>query len=274
MSKRRPLSGFLTVLTYAIAIFMFFPIFWMVLTSFKTEAQAFTFPPELLFVPTLENWANALFVSPYFEFFVNTVIIVAGATLGAILLGVPAAYSLAYNPSRRSDFVLLWIMSTRMMPAVGVVIPLYIIFRNLSLLDTYQGLILIFTAMNIPLVIWMMRSFFLDLPFQVIESARMDGVSFWQELRYIVLPLTRPGLTAAILLCLIFTWNEFFFAYNLTAVQASPLSVYISSFKTSEGLFWASMSAAATVTVLPVIIAGWASQRQLVTGLTMGAVRE
>lgn len=274
MSKHRPMSNLLTLLTYLIAIFMFFPIFWMVLTSFKTEAQAFTFPPELLFVPTLENWANALFVSPYFEFFVNTVIIVAGATLGAVILGVPAAYSLAYNASRRSDFVLLWIMSTRMMPAVGVVIPLYIIFRNLSLLDTYQGLILVFTAMNIPLVIWMMRSFFLDLPFQVIESARMDGVSFWQELRYIVLPLTRPGLTAAILLCLIFTWNEFFFAYNLTAVQASPLSVYISSFKTSEGLFWASMSAAATVTVLPVIIAGWASQRQLVTGLTMGAVRE
>ena len=161
-----------------------------------------------------------------------------------------------------------------MMPAVGVVVPIYIIFRDLTLFDTHLGLVLIFTAMNLPLVMWMMRSFFLDLPFEIIESARMDGVSFLQELQYIVLPLTMPGLSAAMLLCLIFTWNEFFFAFNLTVFQAAPLSVYVSAFKTSEGLFWASMSAAATATVLPVVVMGWIAQRQLVTGLTMGAVRE
>lgn len=274
MSRRKLGGSLLTLLTWAIALVMFFPVFWLVFTSFKTEADAVAWPPVMVFVPTLENWINALFVSPYFAFFTNTVIIVLGATLLAMLLGVPAAYSLAYNPTRRSDFTLLWVMSTRMMPAVGVVIPVYIVFRDAHLLDTHLGLILIFGAANIPLVIWMMRSFFLDLPFEVLESARMDGVSFGQELRYMVLPLTMPGLTAAALLCIIFTWNEFFFAYNLTAVQASPLSVYIASFKTSEGLFWASMSAAATATVLPVILAGWVAQRQLVTGLTMGAVRE
>lgn len=271
---RKSLSALLTILTYIIAVAMFFPIFWMVLTSFKTEVLAFAFPPPLLFVPTLENWYNALVSSPYLGHFTNTVIITIGSTLVAILLGVPAAYSLAYNPTKRSDFLLLWVMSTKMMPAVGVIVPLYILFRDLTLFDTHLGLVLIFTAMNLPLVIWMMRSFFLDLPFEIIESSRMDGVSFTQELRHIVLPLTLPGLSAAMLLCLIFTWNEFFFAFNLTIFQAAPLSVYVSSFKTSEGLFWASMSAAATATVLPVVIMGWFAQRQLVTGLTMGAVRE
>lgn len=274
MTMRKSLSALLTLLTYLIAVVMFFPIFWMVMTSFKTEVLAFAFPPPLLFSPTLENWYGALIASPYLEHFTNTVIITLGSTLAAILLGVPAAYSLAYNSTKRSDFTLLWVMSTKMMPAVGVVVPIYIIFRDLTLFDTHLGLILIFTAMNLPLVIWMMRSFFLDLPFEIIESARMDGVSFLQELRHIVLPLTLPGLSAAMLLCLIFTWNEFFFAFNLTIFRAAPLSVYVSSFKTSEGLFWASMSAAATATVLPVVIMGWIAQRQLVTGLTMGAVRE
>jgi len=160
-----------------------------------------------------------------------------------------------------------------MMPPVGVILPLYVIFQKLGLLDSYLGLIIIYTGMNVPLVIWMARSFMLEIPFEVVEAARMDGVTLWQEIMRMVLPLIVPGLAATALLCFIFTWNEFFFAFNLTTSKAAPLSVYISSFKTAEGLFWAKMSAAATATILPVLIAGWAAQRQLVTGLTMGAVK-
>ena len=145
--------------------------------------------------------------------------------------------------------------------------------RGLGWLDTYTGMVIIYAAMNIPLVIWMVRSFMLDIPFETIEAARLDGVTLWQEIRHIVVPLIVPGLAATALLCFIFAWNEFFFAFNLTINEAAPLSVYISSFKTSEGLFWAKMSAAATATILPVIIAGWVAQKQLVTGLTMGAVK-
>jgi sorbitol/mannitol transport system permease protein len=274
MSSRKLAGHLLTVLTYALAILFFFPIFWMFLTSFKTETIAFAFPPRLIFPPTLDNWQAALVQSPYVKHATNTVIITVLSTVIALLIGVPAAYFLAYYPTHRSDFTLMWVMSTKMMPAVGVIVPIYIIFRDLQLFDTYAGLIIIYTGMNLPLVIWMMRSFFLDLPYEIIESARMDGVSLLQEFQHIILPLTLPGLVASMLLCLIFAWNEFFFAFNLTIAQAAPLSVYVSTFKTSEGLFWASMSAAATATVLPVVIFGWVTQRQLVTGLTMGAVRE
>jgi sorbitol/mannitol transport system permease protein len=274
ISRRRIFNGLLSAFTWLLGLAMFFPILWMALTSFKTEQMAFSWPPLVVFRPTLANWINALLTSPYLKHFQNTLVVTASATLLAIALGVPAAYKLAFHPTRRSDFTLLWVMSTRMMPAVGVIIPLYIIYRDLGLFDTYAALTILYAGMNLPLVIWMMRSFFLDLPFEIVESARMDGVNLAQELRHIILPLTWPGLAASILLCMIFAWNEFFFAFNLTIVQAAPLSVYVSQFKTSEGLYWASMSAAATATVLPVVIAGWFTQRQLVTGLTMGALRE
>jgi sorbitol/mannitol transport system permease protein len=186
---------------------------------------------------------------------------------------VPAAYSLAYYPTKRSNFTLLWIMSTRMLPPVGVIVPLYVIFKNLGLFDTYRGLIILYTAMNLPLVVWMMRSFLADLPYEAIEAARIDGAGLWQEMWLVILPMALPGLVATVLLCFIFTWNEFFLAFNLTITKVSPLTVFITEFKTSEGLFWAKMSAAATVSALPVIIAGWVAQRQLVRGLTAGAVK-
>jgi sorbitol/mannitol transport system permease protein len=263
----------LTAVTYIIAIVIFFPIFWMVLTSFKTEADAFAFPPKLLFEPTLDNWQIALVNSPFTRHITNTVIITLGSTALALALGIPAAYALAYYPTKRSDFTLTWLISTRMLPPVGIIVPLFIISRDLGLRDTHLSLIIMYTAMNLPLVIWMMRSFFLDVPYEILEAARIDGVTLFQEFRLVVIPLVLPGLFATILLCLIFAWNEFFFAFNLTVTNAAPLSVYISSFKTSEGLFWAKMSAAATASVLPVVIAGWFAQKQLVKGLTMGAVK-
>lgn len=263
----------LTALTLFLAFLMFFPILWMVLTSFKTEQVAFAFPPRLIFTPTLENWQIALVGTDYPKFLGNTLIITVLSTLAALVLGVPAAYAMAFYATKRTDGSMLWVMSTRMLPPAGVIVPIYVIFQRLGLLDTFLGIIIIYTGMNVPLVIWMVRSFMLDIPFEVIEAARMDGVTLWQEISRMVLPLIVPGLAATALLCFIFAWNEFFFAFNLTTKTAAPLSVYISSFKTAEGLFWAKMSAAATATVFPVLVAGWVAQRQLVTGLTMGAVK-
>ncbi|MCA9884011.1 MAG: carbohydrate ABC transporter permease [Anaerolineae bacterium] len=273
MTKNRWTNISLTLLTYVVAFAIFFPILWMVMTSFKTEADAFAFPPTLVFEPTLDNWRIALFETNFLSHLWNTIIITGISTLLALALGIPAAYALAYYQTKRSNFTLMWLISTRMLPPVGVIVPLFVILRDLQLRDTHTGMIIIYTAMNLPLVVWMMRSFFLDVPYEILEASRMDGTTLMQEFRFIVVPLVLPGLFATALLCMIFAWNEFFFAFNLTVTKAAPVSVYISSFKTAEGLFWAKMSAGATASVLPVVIAGWIAQRQLVQGLTMGAVK-
>jgi sorbitol/mannitol transport system permease protein len=274
MKRRKLSSTLLTVLTYALALGLFFPILWMVLTSFKPEQLALAMPPRLFFAPTLDNYRVAILQSPYLEFLWNTLIITVSATGLALVLGVPAAYAMAFYPTKRTNSAMLWIMSTRMLPPAGVIVPLYVIFRDLSLLDTHLGMILVYAGMNFPLVVWMVRSFMLDVPFGIMEAARLDGASLLQEFTHVLLPLLIPGLAATVLLSFIFTWNEFFLAVNLTSRSASPLSVYISSFKAAQGnLFVAKMSAAATATVLPVMLAGWVAQRQLVAGLTMGAVK-
>ena len=264
----------LSIFTMLLALAMFFPILWMVLTSFKTEQMAITFPPQFFFQPTLENWRIALFNSPFLEYLWNTVIITFFAILLSLLLGVPTAYSMAFYQTKRTDASLLWMMSTRMLPPAGVIVPLYILFLNLNLLDTHLGLIILYAGMNFPLVVWMMRSFMLEVPYEVVEAARLDGANLWQEFMRVIMPLLIPGLAATALLAMIFTWNEFFLAVNLTSRNASPLSVYVSTFKAAQGdLFIAKMSAAATAAVIPVLLAGWVAQRQLVTGLTMGAIK-
>ncbi|MGB7337455.1 MAG: carbohydrate ABC transporter permease [Phototrophicaceae bacterium] len=292
----------LTIVTWSIALIMFFPIVWMLITSFKTETQAFDFPPAFIPIPalgnadvdlatddievedeeegysiffeaTLNNYRRAIFDADFAKPLINTLWITFFSTLAALAMGIPAAYALAYKPDKRSNFTLLWLISTRMLPPAGVIIPLFLLARDLSLLDTRLGMIIIYTGMNVPLVIWMMRSFLIDVPYEILEAGRMDGVSLFQEFRYLVLPLVAPGLFATALLCMIFTWNEFFFAFNIAKSQAEPLTVYISSFKSGRGQFIALMSAASTLSVLPVVIAGWIAQKQLVTGLTMGAVK-
>lgn len=295
----------LTTITWIIALIMFFPIIWTLLTSLKTEREAFNFPPAFIPIPsfqsddaeladntdettdeadedeeysiffeaTFANYERAIVDADFAKPLVNTLVITIASTFLALLLGIPAAYGLAFKPDKRSNFTLLWLISTRMLPPAGVIVPLFLLARDLSLLDTTTGMIIIYTGMNVPLVIWMMRSFLLDVPYDILEAGRIDGVSLAQEFRYLVLPLVAPGLFATALLCMIFAWNEFFFAFNITKSQAEPLTVYISSFKTGRGQFIALMSAASTLAVLPVVIAGWFAQKQLVTGLTMGAVK-
>ena len=262
----------LNLLTYAIALLVFFPILWTLLTAFKTEADAAATPPILVFQATLDNF-RAVFSANYLSYFENTALLAGGSTLLALVLGLPAAYSLAFNPSRHTPKVLSWVLSTKMLPAVGALIPLIVIYKRVHLFDSRLGMILLYAAFNLPLVIWMMRSFFADLPKEILEASVVDGAGFLRIMTRIVLPLTAPGLAATALLSLIFSWNEFLLAVNLTSANAGTLPVFISSFMTSEGLFWAKMSAASTLAVAPVILAGWLAQRSLVRGLTFGAVK-
>jgi sorbitol/mannitol transport system permease protein len=276
MSRRRrrgrPGALGLNLLTYAIALFVFFPIFWTVLTAFKTEADAAASPPVFFFHSTFDNF-SAVLDTNYLSYFENTVLLAGGSTLVALALGLPAAYSLAFHPSKATPKVLSWVLSTKMLPAVGVVIPFIVIYKRVGLFDNRFGMILLYGALNLPLVIWMMRSFFADLPREILEAGLVDGAGFLKIMTRIILPLTAPGLAATALLSVVFSWNEFLLAVNLTGPDAGTLPVFISGFMTSEGLFWAKMSAASTVAVAPVIVAGWLAQRSLVRGLTFGAVK-
>lgn len=274
LQRQKVWGHVLSAVTLLLAFLMFFPILWMAITSFKTEQLAIAFPPRIVFMPTLENWYAAIVNSPFLEYMWNTVIITFFSIVLALILGLPTAYAMAFYPTKRTDSSLLWMMSTRMMPPAGIIVPLYVIFLQLKMLDTHLGLIILYAAASFPLVVWMLRSFMLEVPYEVIEAARLDGANLWQEFSKVIMPLLLPGLAATSLLAIIFTWNEFFLAVNLTARDASPLSVYVSTFKAAQGnLFIAKMSAAATAAVIPVLIAGWLSQRQLVTGLTMGAIK-
>jgi sorbitol/mannitol transport system permease protein len=271
-ARVKPAAIGLNLLTYAIALLVFFPILWTVLTGFKTEADAAATPPVLFFHATLDNY-RTVFNADYMSFFGNTVVMAFGSTILALLLGLPAAYSLAFHPGMQTPRILSWVLSTKMLPVVGALIPLIVIFKNVGLFDTRIGMILLYTGLNLPLVIWMMRSFFADLPREILEAATVDGARFPTIMRKIVLPLSAPGLAATALLSLIFSWNEFLLAVNLTSANSGTLPVFISGFMTSEGLFWAKMSAASTMAIAPVIVAGWLAQRSLVRGLTFGAVK-
>jgi sorbitol/mannitol transport system permease protein len=263
----------LNLLTYVIAFVVFFPILWTLLTAFKTEADAAATPPKFLFHLTLTNF-HAVLSSNYVAYFKNSVFLAGGSTLLALVLGLPAAYSLAFHASSKyTPKVLSWVLSTKMLPAVGALIPLVVIYKRVGLFDSRLGMIMLYAAFNLPLVIWMMRSFFADLPREILEAAEVDGAGFLRIMTRLVIPLTAPGLAATVLLSVIFSWNEFLLAVNLTAANSGTLPVFISGFMTSEGLFWAKMSAASTLAVAPVILAGWLAQRSLVRGLTFGAVK-
>ncbi len=268
----KPAALGLNLLTYVVAFVVFFPVLWTVLASFKTEAQAAAIPPVFIFHATLDNY-RAVFDADFVRFLQNTVWLAAGSTLLALILGLPAAYSLAFHSSRHTPKVLSWVLSTKMLPVVGALVPLIVIYKRVGLFDSRLGMILLYAALNLPLVIWMMRSFFADLPKEILEAATVDGARFDQIMFRVVIPLSGPGLAATALLSLIFSWNEFLLAVNLTGANTGTLPVFISGFMTSEGLFWAKMSAASTLAVAPVIIAGWLAQRSLVRGLTFGAVK-
>ena len=262
-----------TLLGWGVALLLFFPILWMVLTSFKTEVEAVATPPKLFFTPTLENYITVRERADYVHFALNSIIISVGATLLATLIAVPAAYAMAFFPGKRTKDLLLWMLSTKMMPAVGVLIPIYLLFRDLGAIDTRWGLTVVYTMMNLPIVIWMLYTFFKEVPKEILEAGRMDGAKVKQEVWMLLLPLSLPGIASTALLSIILCWNEAFWSLNLTTSNAAPLTTFIASFSAPEGLFWAKLSAASTIAIAPILVFGWLSQRQLVRGLTFGAVK-
>ena len=263
-----------TVAAWIAGFLIFFPILWMVLTSFKTELDAFATPPSFLFFDwTTENYATVQTRSDYVHHALNSIIVAGGSTLIALLIAVPAAWSMAFAPTKRTKDTLLWMLSTKMMPPVGVLVPIYLLYRGLGLLDTRIGLIMILCLGNLPIVIWMLFTYFKEIPKDILEAARMDGATIGRELFYVLTPMAIPGLASTLLLNFILAWNEAFWTLNLSTLEAAPLTVFIASYSSPEGLFWAKLSAASTLAIAPILVLGWFSQKQLVRGLTFGAVK-
>ncbi|MEL6586608.1 MAG: carbohydrate ABC transporter permease [Pseudomonadota bacterium] len=263
-----------TALAWAIGLLIFFPILWTILTSFKTEAQAIADPPIFLgFNWTLENYAVVQERSDYMRFLWNSVIIAGGSTVLGVIIAVPAAWSMAFVPSRRTKDILLWMLSTKMLPAVGVLYPIYLMFIQLGLLDSRAGLVIVLMLINLPIIVWMLYTYFREIPGEILEAARMDGATLKEEILYILTPMAVPGIASTLLLNFILAWNEAFWTLNLTAVNAAPLTAFIASYSSPEGLFFAKLSAASTMAIAPILILGWFSQKQLVRGLTFGAVK-
>jgi|TARA_B100000767_G_scaffold179192_1_gene167302 sorbitol/mannitol transport system permease protein len=258
---------------YILAIIFFFPIFWMILTSLKTELQAISVPPLFFFEPTFENFSIVQERSDYLKYATNSIITSFGATIFALIIAVPSAYSMAFFPGRFTKDILLWMLSTKMLPAVGVMMPVYLLADSAGLLDTKTVLIIIFAMMNLPIIMWLLFSYFKEIPVEILEASRMDGSTTWDELRHIVLPLSWGGVASAALLSIVLCWNEAFWAINLTAGDAGTLTALIASYSSPEGLFWAKLSAASTMACAPIVIFGWFCQKQLVQGLTFGAVK-
>jgi len=272
VSARRVLVS--TAAAWFFGFLIFLPILWMFLTSFKTELEAFATPPTFLFFHwTTENYATVQGRSDYLLHALNSIIVAGGSTIIAMIIAVPAAWSMAFAPTNRTKDVLLWMLSTKMMPPVGVLVPIYLIYQNLGMLDTRTGLVAILCLGNLPIVIWMLFTYFKEIPKDILEAARMDGATIGRELVYVLTPMAIPGIASTLLLNLILAWNEAFWTLNLSTSKAAPLTVFIASYSSPEGLFWAKLSAASTLAIAPILVLGWFSQRQLVRGLTFGAVK-
>jgi sorbitol/mannitol transport system permease protein len=261
-----------TALAWVVAFIFFFPVLWMVLEGFKEETQAASIPPTIFFTPTLSAYQEVL-SRDFPPFFINSAIATIFSTVLVIVLGLPAAYALAIRPVKKTRDVLFFFISTRFLPFAASLVPLYILARNLHLLDNILALIIIYTTINLPLGVWLLRSFLLEIPNDLFEAARVDGAGLYDELVKIILPVVTPGLAATALICLIFSWNEFFYAVNLTSSIAATSPIFLVGFISGRGLFYAKLSAAATLASLPVLLAGFIAQRQLIRGLTMGAVK-
>ncbi|GHC79269.1 sugar ABC transporter permease [Nocardiopsis terrae] len=274
--RRRSAAGaggpVLTALTWLIGLLFVSPVLWLVLTAFKEENQAATDPPTLFFQPTLDRFA-AVLGADFLPYLGNSAVATLASTLLVLLLGLPAAYALSVAPVKRTQDVLFFFISTKMLPVVAVVVPIYVAAAHLSMLDNVWTLVVLYTAMNLPIAVWMLRSFFLEVPKALVEAARMEGAGLPRVLWSVMVPIMAPGIAATALICMIFAWNEFFFAVNLTAARAATVPVFLTGFITSEGLFVAQLSAAVVMASLPIVVIGWTAQRQLVRGLSMGAVK-
>jgi sorbitol/mannitol transport system permease protein len=264
----------ITIAAWSVGLLIFFPILWTILTSFKTEAEAIADPPSFLFFDwTLENYRVVQERSNYLRFLWNSVAISLGSTILGLLIAVPAAWSMAFVPRKHTKDVLMWMLSTKMLPPVGVLFPIYLMAQSSGLFDTKIGLIIVLTLINLPIIVWMLYTYFKEIPGAILEAARMDGATLKGEILYVLTPMALPGIASTMLLNIILAWNEAFWTLNLTTVDAAPLTAFIASYSSPEGLFYAKLSAASTMAIAPILILGWFSQKQLVRGLTFGAVK-
>ena len=264
----------LPVLAWAVGLLFFFPIFWLVFTSFKSDADAVNPEHLFFFTPTIENYASMTGNYDYWRFAANSIITTVFATIFTLFVGVPAAYAMAFNPTRRTKDILVWMLSTKMLPAAAVLYPMTFLTKNyLNIFDTHFLVIMVLSLINLPIVIWMLFTYFKEIPKEIIEAGKMDGVNLWGEIKDIVLPLAWGGLASTALLCFIFCWNEAYWTVRLTTVDAATLSKLIEGNRAPEGLFFGRLSAVSAAAIGPIVVLGWFCQKQLVRGLTFGAVK-
>jgi sorbitol/mannitol transport system permease protein len=274
---RRERGGFaLALVAWVIGFLFVLPVLWMVLTSFHSEADAATNPPSLAAPLTLEGYRNFFGAgggaSPW-PSLLNSLTASVISTILVLVLAIPAAYALSIRPVRKWTDVMFFFLSTKMLPIVAGLLPLYLFAQFTGLLDNIWYLIVLYTSMNLPIAVWMMRSFLAEVPVEILEAAAMDGAGLLLTLRRVVGPVVLPGIAATSLICFIFSWNELLMARVLTGTRAGTAPVYLTGFVTSQGLFLAKVCAAAFVVSLPVLIAGFAAQDKLVQGLSLGAVK-
>ena len=264
----------MSVIAWLVALLIFFPILWMFLTSFKTEADAYAIPPKFLFFHwTTDNYAEVQSRVDYVRHAINSIVLSVGANVAGLLLAIPAAWSMAFAPTKRTKDLLMWMLSTKMMPGAGVFMAIYFLYLRGHLLDSLWGVGFLLMIINLPIIVWMLYTYFKEIPVDILEAARMDGASLRNEIIYVLTPMAVPGIASTMLLSVILSWNEAFWTLNLTNVNAAPLTNMIASFSSPEGDFWALLSAASVLAIAPILIIGWFSQRQLVRGLTFGAVK-
>jgi sorbitol/mannitol transport system permease protein len=264
----------MTAAAWLVGFLIFFPILWMFLTSFKTEGDAYAIPPKFLFFNwTTENYAEVQSRVDYFLHAYNSIVLSVGANVAGLVLAIPAAWSMAFAPTKRTKDLLMWMLSTKMMPAAGVFMAIYFLFLQAHLLDSLWGVGFLLMMANLPIIVWMLYTYFKEIPVDILEAARMDGASLANEIIYVLTPMAIPGIASTMLLAVILSWNEAFWTLNLTNVTAAPLTNMIASFSAPEGDFWALLSAASTLAIAPILVLGWFSQKQLVRGLTFGAVK-
>ncbi|MET9548001.1 carbohydrate ABC transporter permease [Streptomyces sp. NPDC006627] len=276
MSAVRTKGAVLGLVTWLAGILFFLPIAWMTLTSFHSEEDAATNPPSVAASLTLDGYREFFGAgggaSPW-PALINSTVASLASTLCVLVLALPAAYALSIRPVKKWTDVLFFFLSTKMLPVVAGLLPLYLFAETTGLLDNIWLLVILYTSMNLPIAVWMMQSFLTEVPRAVIEAAQIDGARLPTVLARVVAPIALPGIAATSLICFIFSWNELLFARVLTGVVAQTAPVFLTGFITSQGLFLAKVCAASLVISLPVLAAGFAAQDKLVQGLSLGAVK-
>jgi sorbitol/mannitol transport system permease protein len=265
-------ESLITGLTWLIVLLFFFPIAWMVYTALKSENDAAAIPPRFDAALSLDQF-RAVIDTGIGDYLTSSFIASVGSTVLVLALAIPVAYGLSIRPIVKVRDVLFFFISTRFLPAAASILPIFIILKTIGALDNINVMLLLYAAMNLPIAVWMMRSFFSEVPEEIVEAARLDGANLRTELVRVVLPIVLPGIAAVALICFIFAWNEYFLASLLTTVDARTVPPFLASFVSGRGQFLAILSAASTLAVLPVVAAGWLAQKQLVRGLAMGAVK-